>query len=54
MNKLKWYNIRITPVEGGKLPYEFKIETSHLKQTMEKYTRDKEGTITALWEIVRR
>lgn len=52
MNKLKWYNIRITPVEGGKSPYEFKIETSHLKQTMEKYTRDKEGNIISLWEQI--
>lgn len=52
MKDSKWYKIRITPIEGDKLPYEFKIETSNLKQTMGKYTRDKEGNIISLWEQI--
>jgi hypothetical protein len=53
-NMKKWYTIKVTPLEEGKSDQTFKIETSNLDQTMDKYTRDKEGTITALWEIVRR
>ena len=50
----KWYTIRVTPVEVDGYVQTFKIETSNLKQTMEKYTHDKEGNITATWEIIRR
>ena len=53
MNKLKWYTIQITPLDESKAPYDFKIETSNLEDTLDRYTRDKEGTITALWEIIR-
>ena len=54
MSKLKWYTIQITPLDEVRSPYSFKIETSNLDRTMDKYTRDKEGTITALWEIIKR
>ncbi len=54
MSKLKWYTIQVTPLDEVRSPYNFKIETSNLDQTMDKYTHDKEGMITALWEIVRR
>ena len=53
MNKPKWYTIKVTPLEEGKRYQTFRIETSNLDQTMDKYTRDKEGIITALWEITR-
>ena len=48
MNKPKWYTIKVTPLEEGKRYQTFRIETSNLDQTMDKYTRDKEGTITCL------
>jgi hypothetical protein len=54
MKQSKWYTIKVTPLEENKRYQTFKIETSNLEKTMDKYTRDKEGTITALWEIVRR
>lgn len=54
MKQSKWYTIQVTPLDEVRSPYNFKIETSNLEKTMDKYTRDKEGTITALWEIVRR
>jgi len=51
MNKLKWYTIRVTPTEEtGREPYDFKVETSNIKWTMEQYTRNREGLV---WEIVR-
>ena len=53
MNKLKWYNIQVTPIDEIRSPYNFRIETSNLDKTMDKYTRDKEGIITALWKIIR-
>jgi hypothetical protein len=54
MTTNKWYTILVTPLDEVRSPYSFKIETSNLDKTMDKYTRDKEGTVTALWEIVRR
>ena len=53
MNRKNWYNIRITPVESDKEPYSFMIETSNINSAMDKYTKDKEGTIVALWEVIR-
>tara|TARA_R110002153_G_scaffold213745_1_gene366274 strand:+ start:4906 stop:5064 length:159 start_codon:yes stop_codon:yes gene_type:complete len=52
MSKLKWYKIRITPIDEVRQPYDFKIETSNLDKMMDKYIRDKEGIIKSLWEIV--
>lgn len=49
----KWYTIKVTPVEADGYAQTFKIETSNLKQTMEKYTRDKEGNIKATWEVLK-
>lgn len=54
MSKLKWYTIQVTPLDEVRSPYNFKIETSNLDTTMDKYTRDKEGTIIALWKVIRR
>ena len=54
MKQSKWYTIKVTPLDEVRSPYNFKIETSNLDQTMDKYTRDKEGTIKALWEVIRR
>lgn len=53
MNKLKWYNVQVTPIDESTPPYSFKIETSNLDKTMDKYTRDKEGTIIAIWKTIR-
>ncbi len=53
MKQNKWYTIKITPIEADKHSHTFRIETSNLEKTMNKYTRDREGTITALWEILR-
>jgi hypothetical protein len=52
MSKLKWYTIQVTPLDEVRSPYSFRIETSNLDKTMDKYTRDKEGIITALWKIL--
>ena len=52
MRNSKWYKIKVTPIEGDKPPYEFKIHTSNLVSAMEKYTHDKEGNITSLWEQI--
>jgi hypothetical protein len=53
MSKPKWYKIRVTPIESNRSPYEFKIETSNLKETMDRYSRDKEGNVTKLWEKIK-
>ena len=53
MSKSKWYKIRVTPIESNRSPYEFKIETSNLKETMDRYSRDKEGNVTKLWEQIK-
>ena len=53
MKQSKWYTIKVTPLEEDKRYQTFKIETSNLEKTMDKYTRDKEGTITALWEVLK-
>jgi hypothetical protein len=51
MSKSKWYTIKVIPLEeSGQEPYEFKVETSNIKWTMEQYTRNREGLI---WEIIR-
>ena len=51
MSKLKWYTIKVTPLEeSGQEPYEFKVETPNIKWTMKQYTRNREGVI---WEIVK-
>ena len=51
MSKLKWYTIKVTPLEElGQEPYEFKVETSNIKWTMEQYARNREGMA---WEIIR-
>ncbi|MDB4378320.1 hypothetical protein N9Z41_00980 [bacterium] len=52
MSKLKWYTIQVTPIDEIRSPYNFKIETLNLENTMHKYTRDKEGNVTALWKIL--
>ena len=49
----KWYTIKVSPIDEVREPYEFLIETSNLKKTMEKYTRNKEEEITVTWKIVR-
>lgn len=54
MTTNKWYTILVTPLDEVRQPYSFKIDTSNLDQAMNKYTRNKEGIVTALWEIVRR
>jgi hypothetical protein len=51
--KNKWYTIKVTPLDEVRNPYKFKIETSNLKSTMGKYTRDKEGEIISTWEVIR-
>jgi len=51
-NQIKWYTIKIVPINENLEPYKFKIETSNLEKTMDKYTRDKEDIITATWWIV--
>ena len=53
MSKSKWYKIRVTPIESNMSPYEFKIETFNLKETMDRYSRDKEGNVTKLWEQIK-
>ena len=53
MNNKKWYTIQITPLETDKMAHKFRIETKNLDKTMEKYTHDKEGNVTALWEVIR-
>ena len=53
MSKAKWYTIKVSPIDEIREPYKFKIETSNLKLTMGKYTRDKEGEIKVLWEVIR-
>lgn len=53
MSKAKWYTIKISPIDEVREPYEFLIETFNLNETMNKYTRDKEGEIKATWSIVR-
>ena len=53
MKQNKWYTIKVTPIEAGKRYQTFRIETSNLEKTMEKYTRDKEGNITATWEVLK-
>ena len=53
MTNKKWYTIQVQPLETGKTPHKFRIETSNLDNTMNKYTRDKEGNVTALWEILK-
>lgn len=53
MSKPKWYKIKVTPIESNRPPYEFKIETSNLKETMNRYSRDREGNVTKLWEQIK-
>lgn len=48
----KWYTIKTTPIEVGGRSQTFRIETRNLDQTMDKYTRDKEGNIVATWEVL--
>ncbi len=52
MNK-KWYTIEVTPIDQYRAPHKFKIETKNLDKTMDKYTRDKEGNVTALWKVLK-
>lgn len=49
----RWYKVEVTPIDQYRAPYNFKIETLNLENTMNKYTRDKEGNVTALWKVVR-
>lgn len=53
MKDSKWYKIEVTPIDQYRAPYNFKIETLNLENTMHKYTRDKEGNVTALWKILK-
>jgi len=53
MSKSKWYTVRVSPIDEVREPYKFKIETSNLRSTMEKYTRDKEGETTSTWKVIR-
>ena len=49
----KWYKVKITPVDKDQPPHEFRIQTANIKNTLKKYTQDKEGNITAIWEILK-
>ena len=53
MKQSKWYTIKITPVEADKHSHIFRIETSNLEKTMEKYTHNKEDNIVSTWEIIK-
>ena len=53
MTNKKWYTIEVTPIDQYKAPHKFMIETLNPKNTIDKYTRDKEGNVTALWKVVR-
>ena len=50
MSKLKWYVIKVMPINDEQEPYEFRVETNDIKWTMEQYARNREGFI---WEIVK-
>jgi hypothetical protein len=49
----QWYTIEVTPIDQYRAPYNFRIETLNLENMMNKYTRDKEGNVTALWKILK-
>jgi len=53
MTTNKWYKVKITPVDKDQPPHEFRIQTANIKNTLKKYTQDKEGNITAVWEILK-
>tara|TARA_B100000900_G_C20159196_1_gene545193 strand:- start:406 stop:561 length:156 start_codon:yes stop_codon:yes gene_type:complete len=48
--KLKWYTIKVMPLNEEQEPYEFKVETHNIEWTMEQYARNREGMA---WEIIR-